>query len=335
MSNLDRQALKKFVFKMMDDERAELGSSGIDRILEAGRRWKLGQTLKDGGSIVIPHAGLKVCGHQIAAAAQACLDSGADRVLAVGVLHALSDELQAARVRVANGADVTKEKYWGMQGPKVSTASAAREANLPAASARQASSLPQRSADDGGSSASAGLGGFDDWESEYSMLDFVFLIAEEAKRRGVKAPELIVRYPYLAGGRPMILPGITELQDIVKSGAVVVSTADPFHHGIGYDDPPERALHPDKGGLDLARTRIDEGMRILQMGDYWGYNQHCVSAKSDARDAGQVVRYLLGPLESRILDITHSDTTVMYKAPAPTWVAAALIEQRKVTNAKG
>ena len=295
MSNLDRQALKKFVFKQIDDERAELGSEGIDRILEAGRRWKLGQSLKDGGSIVIPHAGLKVCGHQIAAAAQACLDAGAERVLAVGVLHALSDELQSARVRVANGADVTKEKYWGMQG--------------------------------------AGLGGYDDWQSEYSMLDFVFLLDEEAKRRGVKAPEVTVRYPYLAGGRPMILPGIAELQAIVQSGAVVVSTADPFHHGIGYDDPPERALFPEQGGLDLARSRIDEGMRILQMGDYWGYNQHCVSAKSDARDAGQVVRYLLGPLESRILDITYSDTTAMYKAPAPTWVAAALIEQRKVTHA--
>jgi hypothetical protein len=297
MSNLDRQALKKFVFKMMEDERAELGEKGLDRVLEAGRRWKLGQTLKEGGSIVIPHAGLKVCGHQIAAAAQACLDSGAERVLAVGVLHALSDELQAARVRVAKGADVRSEKYWGMQGP--------------------------------------GLGGHSDWESEYSMLDFLFLIAAEAKRRGVKPPEVIVRYPYLAGGRPMILPGMRELQDIVKSGAVVVSTADPFHHGIGYDDPPERALYPDKGGLDLARKRIGEGMQILQMGDYWGYNQHCVSAKSDARDAGQVMRYLLGPLESRILDITYSDTTAMYKTPPPTWVAAALLEQKKMSDVKG
>jgi hypothetical protein len=293
MSNLDRQALKRFVFKMIDDERAELGAKGIDRILEAGRQWKLGRTLKEGGSIVIPHAGLKVCGHQIAATAQACLDSGAERVLAVGVLHALSDELQDARVRVANGADVTKEEYWGMQG--------------------------------------SGLGGHNDWESEYSMLDFLFLIAEEAKRRGVKPPEIIVRYPYLAGGRPMILPGMRELQDIVKSGAVVVSTADAFHHGIGYNDPPGEALYPDKGGLDLARKRIGEGMKILQMGDYWGYNQHCVSAKSDARDAGQVVRYLLGPLESRILDITYSDTTAMYNTPPPTWVAAALIEQQKTT----
>src|SRR5436305_5414833 len=286
---LDRQALKTFVHKQIAEERAELGVAGIDKLLERGRQWQLGQTLKEGGSIIIPHAGIKVCGHQLAAAAQACLDSGADTVLAVGVLHALSDELQEARVRVANGADVTQEKYWGMQGP--------------------------------------GLGGYDDWESEYSLLDFLFLLDEEAKRRGGKKPNVIVRYPYLAGGRPMILPGIDELQRIVKDGAVVVSTADPFHHGIGYNDPPDKALFPEKGGLELASKRIAEGLELLRIGDYWGYNQHCVSAKSDARDAGVVVRYLLGPLAGRILDITYSDTTAMYHQPAPTWVAAALIEQ--------
>ncbi|MEP7200048.1 MAG: hypothetical protein ABI874_09540, partial [Chloroflexota bacterium] len=284
--------LKAYVHKMMADERAELGAQGIDQILERGRQWKLSQTLQDGGSIIIPHAGLKICGHQIAACAQACLDSGAQRVLAVGVLHALTDELQDARMRVANGADVTKEKYWGMQGP--------------------------------------GLGGYDDWASEYSMLDFLFLVEAEAKRRGMKPPEVIVRYPYLAGGRPMILPGIAELQQIVKDGAVVISTADAFHHGIGYGEPPESALYPEQGGLVLARKTIGEGLAILQMGDYWGYNQHCVSAKSDARDAGQVVRYLLGPLEGRILDITYADMTAMYASPAPTWVTAALIEQKKV-----
>ena len=289
---LDRQALKTFVHKQIVAERAELGVAGIDNLLERGRQWKLGHILKEGGSIIIPHAGIKVCGHQLAAAAQACLDSGADTVLAVGVLHALSDELQEARVRVANGADVTQEKYWGMQGP--------------------------------------GLGGYDDWETEYSLLDFLFLLDEEAKRRGGKKPNVIVRYPYLAGGRPMILPGIDELQRIVKDGAVVVSTADPFHHGIGYNDPPDKALFPEKGGLELASKRIAEGLELLRIGDYWGYNQHCVSAKSDARDAGVVVRYLLGPLAGRILDITYSDTTEMYHQPAPTWVAAALIEQKKV-----
>ncbi len=292
--SLDRQALGSYVHKMIEDERQQLGQKGLERLLEHGRQWKLGQTLKDGGSIIFPHAGLKDCGHQIAAAVQACFDSGADRVLAVGVLHALSDELQDARVRVANGADVTQEKYWGIQG--------------------------------------AGLEGHDNWKNEYSLSNFMLLWEEEKKRRGAhyRAPKLIVRYPYLAGGKPEILPGIKELEATVKEGAVVVSTADAFHHGIGYGDPPEQALYPEKGGLELARARISEGLELLRKGDYWGYNQHCVKAKSDARDAGQVVRYLLGPLEGHILDLTYTDTTDMYNTPPPTWVAAALIEQRKV-----
>lgn len=155
---------------------------------------------------------------------------------------------------------------------------------------------------------------------------------KELKRRRIeKGPELILRYPYLAGGKPEILPGIEELRAMAKE-AVVVSTADMFHHGIGYGDPPDVALYPERGGLDLARRRIEEGLQLLQAGDYWGYNRHCVSAKSDGRDAGQVLRYLLGPLKGQILDLTYADTTAMYKASAPTWVAAALIELKSVTG---
>ena len=67
-------------------------------------------------------------------------------------------------------------------------------------------------------------------------------------------------------------------------------------------------------------------MRILGEGDYWGYNQHCVTAKSDARDAGQVFRHLRGPMQGRVLDITHTDASDLYHKPKPTWVAAALME---------
>src|SRR4029434_3877717 len=89
---------------------------------------------------------------------------------------------------------------------------------------------------------------------------------------------------------------------------------------------PEESLRPDESGLGLARRRIAEGIDLLARGDYWGYNQHCVSAKSDARDAGQVFRYLRGPLHGRILDLTYTDATGLYNAPPPTWVAGALIE---------
>ncbi|UCF61889.1 MAG: hypothetical protein JSV37_04180 [Anaerolineaceae bacterium] len=268
-------------------EHARLGTEGAVHLLDAGRTWNLAPALQAGGCVIFPHAGLEVCGHQIAAAVHACLDCGAERVLVIGVLHALTQELEDARVRVAQGSDVTQEPSWGIQGP--------------------------------------GLDGREDWRDEFSLLNFLFLWEEETKRRGIPGPELVIRYPYLAGGRPDILPGIEEVQDIVRN-AVVVATADPFHHGIGYGDPPEESLAPEEGGLVLARRRIEEGLELLRVGDYWGYNQHCVDAKSDARDAGQVLRFLLGPLEGKILDIVSDDMTEPYNKPAPTWVAGALIE---------
>jgi hypothetical protein len=276
-------------------EHARLGPEGAARLLEAGRAWDLAPALRAGGAAIFPHAGIKVCGHQIAAAVHACLDSGADRVLVLGALHALTHELEEARVRVAHGADVTVETAWGIQGP--------------------------------------GLEGRQDWRDEFSLSNFHFLWQHEIRRRGIKGPALVVRYPYLTGGRPHILPGINELQDIARD-AVIVATMDPFHHGIGYGEPPETALAPDEGGLDLARRRIDEGLVLLRAGDYWGYNQHCVDAKSDGRDVGQVLRYLLGPLAGHILDLVADDMTAFYRQPAPTWVAGALIELRPVGRAE-
>ncbi len=288
---LDREAIGTYVHQNFAKEREQLGKDGISKILEAGRTWNLAPTLSAGGSAIFPHADIKPCGHQIASVVHACLDCKADRVLVVGVLHALTDQLEDARVRVANGADVTKEKHWGIQGP--------------------------------------GLKRGDQWRKEFSLSNFLFLWEAETQRRGIKGPELILRFPYLAGGRPEILPGIEELQEIAQDAAVV-TTADPFHHGIGYGDPPDKALAAETGGLDLARERIDEGLTLLREGDYWGYNQHCVDAKSDARDAGQVTRYLLGALKGEILDLTWCDTTDMYSQPPPTWVAAALIELKPV-----
>jgi hypothetical protein len=267
-------------------EHAALGEEGTHRLLDEGRRWDLAPVLGAGGVLVFPHAGVADCGHQVAGVVHACLDCGADRVLVVSVLHALTAELEEARVRVAQGADPTLEPLRGIQGP--------------------------------------GLPGRQDWRADHVLFSFRHLWQAETARRGIRGPEVIERYPYLAGGQPHTLPGIDELERIARD-AVVVSTADAFHHGIGYGDPPGRALAPEEGGLALARTRIEEGISLLAQGDYWGYNQHCVSAKSDARDAGQVFRYLRGPMQGRILDLTYTDTAGTYGAPPPTWVAAALV----------
>jgi hypothetical protein len=288
---LDRDQLQADIQKLYRAEHEALGEKGTLALLEKARQWDLAPTLQAGGVIVFPHAGVADCGHQIAAAVLACLDSGAERVLVISVLHAFTDEMEAARVRVANGAEVSQEAFWGIQGP--------------------------------------GLAGKDNWRHDHALYSFRHFWQAETRRRGIKGPQVIERYPYLAGGKPELLPGIEELAGLAQD-SVIVSTADPFHHGLGYGDAPENSYFPEAGGLELARQTIEEGIDILARGDYWGYNQHCVRAKSDARDAGQVFRYLTGPLSGRILDLTYSDASQLYHQPPPTWVAAALIEWQKL-----
>lgn len=268
-------------------EHAALGEEGTLARLEQGRRWKLAPTLESGGVLVFPHIGVADCGHQVAAVVHACLDSGADRVLVVSVLHAFTPEMEDARRRVAAGEPPSRFRHWGIQGTRLERGN--------------------------------------EWRSDHALMSFRHFWRAETERRGISGPPVIERYPYLAGGKPWELPGIDEVAEIARN-AVIVTTADPFHHGIGYGTPPDQAHWPDAEGLAYARQRIEEGIELLTVGDYWGYNQHCVEAKSDARDAGQVIRFLRGPMNGAILDLTYSDATALYDAPPPTWVAGALIE---------
>jgi hypothetical protein len=284
---LDRRNLQAEIQALYRAEHEALGERGTQEHLEKARQWNLAPMLSSGGVLVFPHAGVLDCGYQIAAVVHACLDSGADRVIVVSVLHAFTDEMEDARIRVAAGEDPSRWPFWGIQGP--------------------------------------GIPGRDEWRGDHALMSFRHFWAAETRRRGIRGPEVVERYPYLAGGHPERLPGIEDLARLAEN-AVIVSTADAFHHGLGYGDPPEGSFHPHEGGLELARRRLEEGMEILGRGDYWGYNQHCVDAKSDARDAGQVFRYLRGPMQGRILDLTYTDASELYRQPPPTWVAAALME---------
>lgn len=288
----DPQKLRNIFHDLYVKEHAELGTDGTYRMLDEARKWDLSRTLTSGGVIVFPHAGVFDCGRQIAAAVNACLDSGADRVIFVCVLHAFTKEMDDARIRVAHGGDPAQEIFWGIQGTGIE-------------------------------------GPRQEWRGDHAPFSFRHFWAAETARRGIRGPEMIERYPYLAGGKPDLLPGIDELARLAED-AVIVSTADPFHHGIGYNTPPEEALYPLEGGLEAARATIEEGIELLAAGDYWGYNQHCVKAKSDARDAGQVFRYLRGPMTGEILDLAYTDSTASYNSPPPTWVAGALIDWQLV-----
>lgn len=288
---LERDALQKAILKLYKHEHAALGEKGTQEHLERGlalkEKFNLAKTLQEGGVLVFPHAGVADCGYQIAACVQAALDTG-KKVLVISVLHAFTQAMEDARRSVAAGIEPSQFAFWGIQG--------------------------------------SGLSGRNEWQSDHALMSWRHFWAAEVKRRGLSnPPEVFERYPYLAGGKPENLPGIEELAELAKD-AVIVSTADAFHHGIGYGTPITEAFYPDQAGLQKAQRVLEDGIALLEKGDYWGYNQHCVEAKSDARDAGQVFRYLRGPMKGRVLDTTYSDASDLYKTPAPTWVAAALFE---------
>jgi hypothetical protein len=119
MAELDRVQLQKDIFALYRREHAELGEQGTLDHLERGRKFDLSDTLKNGGVLVFPHAGVKDCGYQIAACVHACLDSGADQVLVISVLHAFTEDMEQARRRVAAGGDFRQEPSWGIQGPGI------------------------------------------------------------------------------------------------------------------------------------------------------------------------------------------------------------------------
>ena len=138
-------------------------------LLDKARQWNLAPTLEAGGVIVFPHAGVEDCGHQIAAAVLACLDSGADTVIVISVLHAFTQEMEDARIRVAQGGDVDARRSSG--------ASKAR---------------PSPARDKNGNTTTRSPA----WRH--------FWRAETAKR-GIYGPRVVERYPYLAGGKPDLL----------------------------------------------------------------------------------------------------------------------------------
>jgi hypothetical protein len=275
-------------------QHAALTPQQVDQILAQGRQWQLGDVLQAGGVVVFPHAAVLDCGYQVAAAVIAALDSGAHKVLVVSVLHAWTATMAEARNRLAAGEDLTAHPLRGIQGPEVSNSR-------------------------------------DEWRLDHALISWRFFWNAECERRRLSPqarPIVCEVYPFLAGDQPQTLFYYDEIAKWAED-AVIVSTADPFHHGIGYGDADTVARAPHDGGLVMAHASIEESNRLLAQGDYSAYLQHCVRARNDARDAGPLFRELSGPLQPEFLDLAASDMATIYDAPPPTWVAAALVAWHK------
>lgn len=285
--DLDRTSLQRKVNELYRREHEALGPDGTRRMLDLAREtWDLSEPLERGGVITFAHVSVADCGVHVAAAVNAALDAGAETVLAISVLHAFSEEMELARRDVAGGGAPSDHETWGIQGP--------------------------------------GLDFRDEWRGDHAMRSLRHFWEAETERRGLTDRRLIERYPYLAGGRPEELPNLEETAAIAEQ-AVIVATGDQFHHGIGYGMTPEESLPAENGGLQAARESMETGIALIEAGDHWGYNRHCVTAKSDDRDVAQLFRYLRGPMTGRLIEIGWSDSTQLYDQPPPTWAAGGFM----------
>ncbi len=268
-------------------ERAGIGSAAMLALVDETKPL----SLERGGALVIPHTRFEITGSQIATAVAAVLDSGADRVLALGVLHG-ARRCDSHQVGLARAGD--SEARTALRGVHEEDGIAAEE---------------------------------------FSLDGFVHLLDLAAKRRG-RSIEIIRRYPFLVGEDPASLPGVEGLQQIVDSGALLVATTDPMHHGHAYDTPEFECLdQSDPRTLIVAREGIGEQLAALSEHRFGDFACLVERDRSDFRDTGPVLAQLLGSgFASHIHDLTLVDYAEVLGAPAPSWVAGALITTTSVAT---
>ncbi len=272
-----------------------------EQLGEAGLRACLdrapGLDLPADGVLIFPHTRLDISGELAAAAALAVLRSGRDEVLALGVLHG-ARETDAALVHYArDGEPDARRILRRVHGPGVPN--------------------------DGGH-----------WTEEFSLDGFRALLEIAARREGKRPPRVFCRYPFLVGTNPADLPGIDELETLIANGAVLVATADPMHHGVGYGTLVENCLSPqDPQTPHIIEATLRANLGTLAARDFDSFLRHSAEIRSDFRDGGPVATHLLpasSPLQSTLHTLALVDYADILQTPAPTWVAGALASVRPV-----
>lgn len=267
-------------------ERDALGDTAIERLIESAPSLPLSVR----ASFIFPHTRLRASGHTTAAAARSVVESGAERVLALGVLHGgrARDESLVARARAGEADAMSTVRR--IHGPEV--------------------------IDDPGF-----------WVEEFSLDNFKHLLALTARMHGMRAPEIIERYPFLTATDPLSMPGFGELVSLRGEGVPIIATADLIHHGIGYNTAPEETLDERQTQtIAMARVWIEEGVEALHRKDYDAFHANAAKVKSDFRHSGPVFRELIPDAANfRTAQIQLVDYSDVLETDRPTWVAAALL----------
>ncbi len=272
-------------------ERERLGEAGLRACLDRADALGLPDRLHGAGAVIFPHTRLETSGELAGAAALAAVRSGRATVLALGVLHGARVEDAVLVASARTGEPEARTLLRRVHGP----------------------GAPE---DDGR------------WTEEFSLDGFAALLAVAARRERLPSPYLVLRYPFLSGENPVDLPGVDELLGLRRApgGTFLVATADPIHHGVGYNTPPAE-LRPRKepSTAAWAWTDVQAGLDRLAARDFAGFLAHAVEARSDFRDPGPVLAHLLGQnLRAAVHDLRLVDYADVLAAPAPTWVAGAL-----------
>lgn len=261
---------------------AERAATDLDRLVDEAPSVPFPRS----GALVFPHAKLAACGRQVAAVARAVVASGADEVIALGVLHGGGSAGPGAVAAAKAGDPGALKRLRRVHGP-----------------------------------GTAGDEGF--WRDEFSLDNFRELLEVAAKRAGRKMPRLVERFPFLAGATPGDLPGVEELR---KRTGVLVATTDPAHHGHGYGTPAAEVLDAAAPSTAArVRSELQLTFGHLARRHYAAFLTGCDDARSDFRDTGPAMRELLpGEVKASLLDLEMVDYSDVLAAPSPTWVAAAL-----------
>ncbi|WP_051311880.1 hypothetical protein [Zooshikella ganghwensis] len=288
----------KRTIKNYQDSFNQLSNDQVNIIFERGKvlsdSLKLKQTLTQGGVLTFPHVHIGDCIHLTSAVVNACFASGSDKILVISLMHALNKELMNAYLRVASGLDPKKESLRGIYGPGLAYNNITNT-----------------------------------WQSDHVLYLFRKLVSIEAKRRNIKAPKIIERFVFLSGPDPFSLRGFKELEAMSKD-AVIVSSADHAHHGLGYQTPFNNTYPIDSIGLLKVQEMIQEGLSFLDAQDYKSYQQHCFNiTHSDWESAGVVINAIRGPMQSSLHCMGGSDYSDFFNFPKPSWVASVLLKQDK------
>ena len=194
--------------------------------------------LGSGGVVTFTHVNAGDRGPHVASAVNGALDAGADTILANQRPPRLHRGDEARRRDVsAGGGSPSDHALWGIQGP--------------------------------------GLDFRDEWQGDHAMQSLRHFWEAETRRRGITDRRLIERYPFLAGGNPGDLPNLEETAATARA-AVIVAKGDQVHRGIAYGTREYEELDPEPKARASARRAMQEGIGLIEAGDFWGYDQHCV-----------------------------------------------------------